>query len=204
MSTYVKCDRDVHERVLEVMVQHHADLADAGVTVCCLFAHAARDAESGEPKGPAIKHGGYAAAAVTKIVSLKDRAKGCADAEIIFDGDRWGDWSEAQQTALIDHELQHLALCTKGVSDDPVPDVDDLGRPKLKTRQHDHQFGWFDAIAERHGAHSFEVQQAVTFVDAKGQLYLPFLGDPMDKIIAKLDARRQRNARSEETEEAQA
>ena len=52
---------------------------------------------------------------------------------------------------------------------------DDIDRPLLRIRKHDHQFGWFDAVARRHGKHSIEVQQAhqLTAMDELRQLYLP-------------------------------
>jgi hypothetical protein len=40
---------------------------------------------------------------------------------------------------------------------------DDIGRPKLGIRLHDHQVGWFDSIVERHGIHAIEGKQAATF-----------------------------------------
>lgn len=54
-------------------------------------------------------------------------------------------------------------------------DNDDLGRPKLKMRKHDVEIGWFKIIAERHGAHSIERQQAKIIFDTMGQSFWPGL-----------------------------
>jgi len=41
-------------------------------------------------------------------------------------------------------------------------------------RKHDHQFGWFDAVAQRHGEASPEVRQARVLMESSGQLYFDF------------------------------
>ena len=50
-------------------------------------------------------------------------------------------------------------------------------------RKHDHQFGWFDCVARRHGAHSIEVQQAqqLTAMAELRQLYLPGIPEVTSK-----------------------
>lgn len=133
--------------------KYHRNLKEEGVTFDLVFAYAEKD-ENGDPKGPAVKHGGYAAAATVRIIGLKDRAKGMADAEILIDGDNWDDLNKSRREALIDHELEHLTLVGKR---------DDLSRPRLKMRMHDHQFGWFDIVAKRHGENSYEVTQFQNF-----------------------------------------
>lgn len=77
-----------------------------------------------------------------------------------------------ERAALIDHEIYHLM---------PAKDknqrfkCDDQGRPILKLRKHDHQFGWFDEIARRHGENSGEVRQARDLVAKFGQVYFDFM-----------------------------
>lgn len=78
--------------------------------------------------------------------------------------------SPAERAALIDHELYHLEL-VRDKTDRLKRDY--MGRPQLTIRLHDHQFGWFDAIAKRHGETSQECQQAQRF-HSHAQLYLPF------------------------------
>lgn len=172
MSTYQRADREAKDLLMNVMDLHHTELSEAGLKIDLLWAFGPVD-KDGQKIGPAIKHQGYEAAGVAKITTLKDRAKGLGDAEIVVDGDRWPHWGEAKRRALLDHELQHLEL----VNIDGEDATDDLGRPLLKTRRHDHQFGWFDAVARRNGEASLEVEQARALMSsADAQMWLPFMG----------------------------
>lgn len=157
---------DIAEKMLS---EHHDDLD--GVTVTCLFIY---DIESSEA---VLKHQGYPAAAVVRITPTRERALGVADATIVVDRTRWASSSARQKNALIDHELTHLERVME-VDDDgqetDEPKCDALGRPKLSMRRHDHQLGWFDEIAERHGEASFEVRQAKQLMSQAGQLYFDF------------------------------
>jgi hypothetical protein len=168
VPTYEKAPPKVVKVVEKLSRTYHSPLTEAGVTVDVLFAHATTD-DNGDPTGPAIKHHGYEVAGLARIVNLKDRTKGMADAEIVLDGDRWEEWSEETQAALIDHELTHFELST---DKDGHVKRDDLDRPKLRIRKHDRQFGWFDEIVRRHGKASFEHQQAAEFYANHRQLYL--------------------------------
>lgn len=156
--------------VAAVMEKYHPDLHDAELIVDVLVAFATKN-EQGEPRGPALSHGGYPAIATVRVNSLKSRVLGQGDALITLDGDRWGDYSPEQQRAIIDHELTHLELIT---SDEGGVEGDDIGRPRLRLRKHDHQFGWFDAVVRRHGRHSVEWSQFKLFQDtALKQTWLP-------------------------------
>lgn len=157
-----------------MMDRYHPQLRDAGVTVECLFAFATTD-ENGDTVGCAVKLHGYACKAVVRVLSLKDRTVGRGDVEIVIDGDNWDTWSEEERDALLDHELEHIEL---RVDNDGLVIRDDLERPKLRLRKHDHQFGWFDSIARRHGRASGEVAQALAFHDQYSQLWLPYLDTP--------------------------
>ena len=168
--TYEKCGDDVHELVRRSIDMHHPELSKAGVTFALLFAHSAVD-EEGEVKGPALTAGGYPAAAVSRIVGLKDRTKGLADAEIVIDGDGWMDLNPKAKLALIDHELTHF-LVRQG---EGGPALDDLKRPLLKLRRHDIQAGWFIEVAQRHGEAAQEVRQAREIMDGRGQMCFPWL-----------------------------
>lgn len=165
-KTYEKAPATCRRLVDTLLHQYHGALAAFGLKVDCLLVKAPVDAD-GHPTGPALQSkSGYPAAASISIVKLKDRVKGHGDCEMLIDGDRYTKWDEAQLRALIDHELTHLEF---------TGNVDDIGRPKLRLRPHDVEYGWFDAVARRHGDHSFEVQQAKRFFGAKPirQLYLP-------------------------------
>lgn len=172
-ATYEKANeaiRTMADSVLRQFESHHP-LIDAGVTIDILLAFAERDEETSQPIGPALTQGGYVVAALTKVTGLKDRAKGCADAEIVIDGDWWADHGRDEQIALLDHELHHIAVVIKNGA--VVRDAH--SRPKLRLRKHDVQVGWFSVIAERHGAASIECQQAQNVFDHYGQYFWPAL-----------------------------
>lgn len=159
---------DVAGCIEKIKLAHHDGLE--GVTVSALFVFDDESAVS------VLKHQGYPAGAVVRITPLKDRALGMADATIVVDRCGWLALSQRQRDALIDHELTHLEIKTDEPdgSDDPVPVFDGLGRPKLVMRKHDHQFGWFDEVAQRHGQASAEVRQARVLMESSGQLYFDF------------------------------
>jgi len=157
--------------VNQLVAENHPEIKEAKLTFDLCFCHAEKD-ENGDPTGPAIMHRGAQAAGVARITSLKERAMGRADAEISIDGDRWEDWTAETRLALLDHEIYHFIP-----KKDQLGHVkrDDLGRPQLTMRQHDYQFGWFTEIARRHGAASFEVQQAELMNKQAGQVLFPFM-----------------------------
>lgn len=153
MVIYEKADKDIHDLVSAMMVKFHGPLSDAGVTVDVLWASSC--------EGRPVKAHGYPALAVIKINSYRLRVQGHADAEITLDKKEWEVLSMQQREALIDHELEHLDL---KLDKDGGVVRDDLERPQMSLRKHDHQFGWFDAVAERHGVNSQEVIQCEKFL----------------------------------------
>lgn len=171
MSRYVPAHSSVLALVATLIAANHPDLLTVEVRIDVLMVHPPTDNE-GQPTGPALKHQGYEAAGLAKIVSLKDRAKGMGDGEIQIDAEWWAQHDD-ERLALLDHELQHFAV---GRDRYNVFGYDDQHRPKLKMRLHDHQFGWFDVIAARHGRAATEVRQAKALMDHAGQLYWPDMG----------------------------
>lgn len=161
MKTYTPCPLAVRDCCAHVLKSYHPELD--GVKLDLLFVAA------DTPDKPALSHGGYPADAVVRRMPLKDRAAGRGDAEIVLDRARWLAMKPEEQRALLDHELTHLI---------PVPgEPDSAGRPRLKLRKHDRQFGWFDEVARRHGQHSGEVQQAQTLLAEAQRDYFPFMAD---------------------------
>ena len=179
VTTYERSTNELDDLLAAVMDEFHPHLRDARLTVEILRAHATRD-ENGDPVGPAVKLHGYECCATIRIVGLKDRVAGRGDAELVLDGDNLDTWSEDQLRAILDHELTHLEL---QVDDYGAVKRDDIGRPLLRIRKHDRQFGWFDCVARRHGSHSIEMQQAhqLTAMDELRQLYLPGMPEVMAK-----------------------
>lgn len=173
-TTYVRADAEVTQLVKNVMKSHHEGLVEVGVKVCVLMASAAKD-EHGEIVCPALKLHGVECAAIAKIIPYKQRAAGREDCEITIDADKWESASDPERVALIDHELCHFET---SLDDEGNVKSDDMGRPKLKTRHHDHDFGWFDCIARRHGDASYEVKQAKAFADKEGQTYFGWASPP--------------------------
>lgn len=179
MTAYTLAPDELKETLAAVMDEFHPHLRDAGVLVDVLLAFAQTDA-NGDANGPAIRLYGHACYATIRILGLKDRVAGRGDAEMVVDGDQCETWPEEQLRAILDHELTHLEL---KVSDKGSVCRDDIDRPLLRCRQHDRQFGWFDCVARRHGAHSIEVQQA-TQLAAMGELrqcYLPGIPEVTSK-----------------------
>jgi hypothetical protein len=169
MPTYSKASEEINDLVQDVMQRYHGGLHDAGVLVETLMAHPCLD-DNGDPKGSAVSVAGYRCVAKIKILGLKDRVCRGYDAEMIIDSDQWEESSEETRAAIIDHELTHLELVT-----DSEGNVkrDDAERPKLRVVKHDYHFGWFTAVARRHGEASIEVQQAREMIDQRfKQLFL--------------------------------
>jgi hypothetical protein len=156
--------------VNEVMEAHHPELVQNEVTVLVQM-HTSF-------KGLRLR--GVPCYAIAKITNEKDRAKSAClpDARITIDSISWADLPAETQRAVIDHELQHFALCYDKKSGELKED--DNGRPKLKMRPHDIEFGHFKIIAERHGSASVEARQLQTLVDESGQLIWPWSGTSRD------------------------
>jgi hypothetical protein len=163
MKTYSQAP-DASSCIDKILAAHHEDLEGVSVTALFVF--------DTETSLPVLTHQGYAAGAVVRITPVKDRAMGMADATIVIDRAGWLALSQRQRDALIDHELTHLTRKLDKDSGDPLTDV--LDRPKLVMRKHDHQFGWFDEVAQRHGQASPEVCQARRLMESSGQLYFDF------------------------------
>ena len=175
MITYSPADTDVLDRVARLMQTHHGMLVDYRVRVDCLFAHPDLD-EDGAPKGPPVTLNGYPCAAKVRITPPKDRAKGCGDVEILIDHDAYQELSDAERDALIDHELQHV---------ESSGEFDDMGRPKLSLRLHDHSFGWFDCIVARHGRAALELRQFERFYRGTYQPFWLGWAEAVDTIMAE-------------------
>lgn len=164
MKTYTAASDDLETHINRMRTKCHQDLEH--VTIGALFI---LDTDKGLP---CLKLAGYPCAAIVKITSLRERASGSPDAVIIVDQATWFTLKAEQRAALIDHELTHLERCRDKKTQQRL--VDAIDRPKLRMRRHDHQFGWFDDVAERHGEASFEVHQAMQLFTQARQLYFSF------------------------------
>ena len=162
-NTYQIAPSDALHCMQSALNKYHYRLIENGVSIALLALYSA----DGEP---ALMCHGAPAYAVTRILPLKLRAHGLADAEITIDFTSWMRLSDPKRMAVMDHELTHI----RPVFEDGICVRDDLGRPKLKLRDHDFQFGWFNEVAERHRESSIEVEQASQIINTTGQLYFEF------------------------------
>jgi hypothetical protein len=169
MTWYSKADDDLNRTIQSVMSKYHKPLIDAGVSIDCLVARC-------EDEHP-IKVRGLPALGTIKITGIRDRSLGLGDAIMTIDGEAMPSWNERRLQSLIDHELNHLELVINKKTGEVKRD--DLDRPKLKIRLHDHEFGWFDLTARRFGNDSIEVSQAQGLIECARwiQEFLPGLAE---------------------------
>lgn len=171
-KTYHPCPDSVRDRMNAMITKYHPDLKGAGVSIDLVFvSHEEEDADK-----PALMLHGYACLAVVRRIPLKDRAMGRGDAEIVIDEFRYDELKAKEQDALLDHELYHLVVVKE--ADGVKVRRDAIARPVLKMRKHDREFGWFDAIARRHGENSNEVRQARLLIAEAQQTYFAFMHEP--------------------------
>lgn len=171
-TTYKRAGRELREIASEILCKYdtHKPLLDARVNIDYLWAYGEQD-DKGRVIVPAIVRRGHVVLGLTRKTTAKERAAGRADAEITLDADWWKTASEKKRAALLDHELHHIAAKPQegGFA------TDSNGRPVIKLRNHDDEFGWFRVIAERHGRHSLEYELAAHLMDDAGQYYWPEL-----------------------------
>ncbi len=170
-TTYQRCFPAIELLASELLCKYetHKPLLDARVKIDFVFAICDLD-EDNHPTNDALKKNGIKCLGITRKLGLKDRALGRGDAEIALDYYWWTQAaSEEQQRALLDHELHHIAVVMMKHSDTAQREED--GRPKLRLRKHDFEWGWFNVIAHRHGEHSQERIQAKEIVERAGQFY---------------------------------
>lgn len=148
-TTYSKAKPPILDLLADAIARYHGPLKEAEVTVGVLCAWPGPDDEH------PVKLHGYPCLATIRVTPYRQRVHGIEDAVITLDGPAWAQKTEAEQLAILDHELQHLELVRDR---DGILKADDQGRPKLKLRLHDWQLGGFEVIAQRHGQAAAEVQ----------------------------------------------
>lgn len=173
MKSYHPCPATVRDRVDAMIAKFHPELKSARVKIDLVFVF--DEDEDGDH--PALTLHGYPCLAVVRKLGVKDRAMGRGDAEIVIDEHRYIELTAKQQDALLDHELYHLVVVLDGTK----PKRDAAARPVLRIRKHDRQFGWFDAIASRHGENSIEIQQARQLISSAQQTYFSFMAESTDR-----------------------
>lgn len=147
-TTYQLADAPVLETLSNTIAEFRHDLGEAEVRIGVLTAV--------NENGNAVKHGGYPALATVKIVPQKDRITKGYDAEIVLDEKAWESMNMPCRRALLHHELMHLEL--KRDKEGTI-ELDDNGRPKLKSRPGDFNAGdGFKEVIATHGEYAAELQ----------------------------------------------
>lgn len=147
MTTYQLADTPVHTLLSETIGTYRQDLSEAAVRVGVLMAV--------NENGDAVKHHGYPASATIKIVPQKDRITKGYDAEMVIDEKAWESMNKKCRVALLHHELMHLEL--KRDKEGTI-ELDDNGRPKLKSRPGDFNAGdGFKEVIAAHGESAVEL-----------------------------------------------
>lgn len=162
-TVYWKADASIVAFINNVMEKYHQDLHINKVKIGTIMAM------SSSEETTALKLHGYPVAAMVKIVPLKDRITKEYDVEMLVDAALWKESSIKRKTALIDHELSHLAVKRKKPEKpkkgEPVKEsgnlgevvYDDIGRPVVKTVKADYNVGdGFLHVIQRHQEESFE------------------------------------------------
>jgi hypothetical protein len=162
-KTYHKPSPELTGLVERMMEEFHDDLTAHRVRVGCRFC-------VGD-----LKLHGYPCAAVVQIMSYERRFQGAPDAMVTVDKIAWDGLSEEEKAAVIDHELEHLAIARDKQGQ---ARVDDLGRPKLRMRLHNLIVGGFRSIIDRHGKAALEYGHVARVNEALRQMSLQW-GDDM-------------------------
>lgn len=181
MPTFQKDTGEVKDLAAKLIARFPENEPLKNARIDYVFAHADLDETTGEPINDALTKGGMRALGIARKLPLKDRTMGRGDAEISLDGDWWKEQDEDAQAALLDHELHHIVVTEKR---------DNLGRPIIKLRKHDIEFGWFSTIAARHGSISMERTQARKIVEIYGQLIFPEIATGAESKGRKLELHR--------------
>lgn len=179
MAKYEKATKELKEFATSILAEFetHKPVVEAKVAIEFLFAFGERN-DKDELTSDAISKGGYRIFGLCRKTSEKERVAGRADVEITIDHDWWDKADEAQQKALLDHELHHIEVV---IDEDGKVIRDGAGRPKIRLRKHDVEVGWFKIIAERNTSFSLEVTQARAIFDQHGQAFFPWLATEVEE-----------------------
>jgi hypothetical protein len=174
MAKIEKAPKAIKDFALDILSQYetHKPILDAKVNIEFLFAYGERHPETDALISDAITKHGFRCDGICRKTNAEERAAGRGDAVIMLDADWWEKADEAEQKALLDHELHHIDVCT---DEEGKVIKDKGGRPRLRMRKHDVEIGWFKIIAERNGQMSGECRQAKVIMDHSGQAYWPYM-----------------------------
>jgi len=170
MPTYEDPNESMESAFADVLAldRHRDRLAEVDIKV--LAAYAARDKDD-EPRGEALQRDGLPILGKIRIMSLEDRSDGACDVRVILHGDRWGGLSSPMQRSVIDTCLSRIEVQQA----DGRPQLDDVGRPKLKKAPFDYAIAGFKSVDQTWGASSVAVNSMRVLFNENGQIYLPHM-----------------------------
>jgi hypothetical protein len=188
---FTECGDDVRDLCTQVLAKYHGNIKELAPKIGLFFVELDSETldrfekkqEKARKKGivltppAALKLHGLQCAATIKANSYSDRVQGKPDVTITIDGAMWKAFTDEQQLALLDHELEHLV---PAVDKDGCQKTDDLGRPLFKIKPHDFELSGFASVAHRHGRSALEVKTVVNFItDSTGQMMMELGGIKM-------------------------
>jgi len=154
---------EAHDALAHALESYHPELHQVELTADVLFAVNA--------EGPPLKRDGYPVLIKAKKTSLKDRAAGRADVELLIDAERWGELSHEEKLAAIDEALERFKVAR---DDQGHPKSDDLGRPRLTVRPFDVELGFVLAACRRHKDHVQALQALAKLRATFAELDIPW------------------------------
>lgn len=153
----------------KIMREHHKDLAEAGVTLCCVYASAGENAEGAKE---ALHVSGHPVVCKIKKANETDTANELADLTITIDMHRWKSLEEDRMQAEIDAVLCRVSPRREGNTDDGDFLVDANDRPKLRYNRDDIHIVGFKANVERFHKASPPTKALIKFAEENKQLLL--------------------------------
>ncbi len=150
---WIKAGAPIQTRITELIKDHYKDLQEAKISVQALFADGGEDEAGGAIA--ALMHEGLPVAAQIKKTTVIERICGMADAVMQVDERVWNELDQASESALLDHELNHLVL---EKDKDGILKCDAAKRPVITLRHHDVTLGIFHTIVKRYGMDSIDAR----------------------------------------------
>ena len=179
-KTFKKADEQSRKLFDRATKNWHPEIVAANLRVALIFVEPACN-KDGEPSAPAITTAGMRVAAKTRCVTRKRRVYNPHDVEIEIDALLWGQLSEQERLALLDHELHHVEVF-KSKSGAFLTENDD--RPVVRLFKDDYMLTGFVAVAKRHGESSLEVKAMKILWDSCGQALFPWANPQTRKTRA--------------------
>lgn len=143
-------DSGIHRMLKDVVRKWHPEIIDANIALVWQLGMKA-DADNHVTLGKARKQSDL----LRELIDF--------DFIITINTEMWHRLSDAQRTALLDHECMH---CTVALDENGEAKFDERGRPCWRVRKHDIEE--FEDIVHRHGCYKKDLQDfAQAAIDSK-------------------------------------